>query len=117
MIESQTKCAPSADRSGSVFDYISASRLNLWIRCPLAFRLRYSGWRSHPHNAGIVSGAAGASWARGVVPAPAARDPVDKDTVSEQMLAEWDQAVAEEDISNSRVLLKNSPSGNKRWIS
>ena len=41
MIELPTTCAPPERRSGSVFDYISASRLNLWIRCPLAFRLRY----------------------------------------------------------------------------
>jgi hypothetical protein len=27
----------SAPRSGSVFDYVSASRLNLWLKCPLAF--------------------------------------------------------------------------------
>lgn len=28
-------------RSGSVWDYVSPSRLNLWLKCPLAFRLRY----------------------------------------------------------------------------
>lgn len=28
-------------RQGGVFSYVSASRLNLWLRCPLAFRLRY----------------------------------------------------------------------------
>jgi RecB family exonuclease len=27
--------------SGGIWDYISASRLNLWLKCPLAFRLRY----------------------------------------------------------------------------
>lgn len=30
-----------AERSGGVWMYISASRLNLWLKCPLAFRLRY----------------------------------------------------------------------------
>ncbi len=30
-----------APRSGSVFDYVSASRLILWLKCPLAFRLKY----------------------------------------------------------------------------
>ncbi|HUE16710.1 MAG TPA: PD-(D/E)XK nuclease family protein [Planctomycetaceae bacterium] len=30
-----------ADCTGGVFDYVSASRLNLWLRCPLAFRLKY----------------------------------------------------------------------------
>jgi hypothetical protein len=26
-------------RAGGVFDYVSASRLNLWLKCPRAFRL------------------------------------------------------------------------------
>ncbi len=40
MIDLQT--LPSAPtRSGGVWDYISASRLNLWLRCPLAFKLHY----------------------------------------------------------------------------
>jgi CRISPR/Cas system-associated exonuclease Cas4 (RecB family) len=30
-----------ADRTGGVWEYISASRLNLWLKCPLAFKLRY----------------------------------------------------------------------------
>ena len=29
------------ERPAGVWDYVSASRLNLWLRCPLAFRLRY----------------------------------------------------------------------------
>jgi putative RecB family exonuclease len=28
-------------RQGGLWDYVSASRLNLWLRCPLAFRLKY----------------------------------------------------------------------------
>ena len=28
-------------RAGSVWDYVSPSRLNLWVRCPLAFKLKY----------------------------------------------------------------------------
>jgi putative RecB family exonuclease len=31
----------ASDRAGGVFDYVSASRLNLWLKCPLAFRLKY----------------------------------------------------------------------------
>ena len=30
-----------ARRQGGVWDYVSPSRLNLWLRCPLAFKLRY----------------------------------------------------------------------------
>lgn len=28
-------------RAGGVWDYVSVSRLNLWLKCPLAFKLRY----------------------------------------------------------------------------
>lgn len=28
-------------RAGGIWDYVSPSRLNLWLKCPLAFRLRY----------------------------------------------------------------------------
>ena len=36
-------------RSGGIFDYVSPSRLNLWLRCPYAFQLRYvDGIRSPP---------------------------------------------------------------------
>ena len=31
----------AAERRGGVWDYISPSRLNLWLRCPLAFRAKY----------------------------------------------------------------------------
>jgi CRISPR/Cas system-associated exonuclease Cas4 (RecB family) len=33
--------AGPAERRGGVWDYVSASRLNLWLKCPLAFRLKY----------------------------------------------------------------------------
>ena len=29
------------DRMGSAWDFISPTRLNLWLKCPLAFKLRY----------------------------------------------------------------------------
>ena len=38
-----------AQRRGAVWDYISPSRLSLWLRCPLAFRMRYvDGIRTPP---------------------------------------------------------------------
>ena len=29
------------ERAGGVWEYVSASRLNLWLKCPLAFKLKY----------------------------------------------------------------------------
>ena len=31
----------AAVRAGGVWDYVSASRLNLWLKCPLAFKIKY----------------------------------------------------------------------------
>ncbi|MBI3469626.1 MAG: PD-(D/E)XK nuclease family protein [Planctomycetes bacterium] len=32
---------PTQRRRGGLWDYVSPSRLNVWLKCPLAFRLRY----------------------------------------------------------------------------
>jgi putative RecB family exonuclease len=43
------------DRGTDVWQYVSASRLNCWLRCPLAFKLRYiDGIRSPPTAALFV---------------------------------------------------------------
>jgi putative RecB family exonuclease len=35
--------------TGQIWDYVSPSRLSLWMKCPLAFRRRYiEGWQTHP---------------------------------------------------------------------
>ena len=34
-------CPTTERKTGGIWDYISPSRLNTWLRCPLAFRLRY----------------------------------------------------------------------------
>ena len=44
-----------AQRGGSIWDYVSPSRLNLWLKCPLAFKLRYvDGQRTPPSPAAFV---------------------------------------------------------------
>ena len=41
--------------SGQVLDYISPSRLSLWMKCPLAFRRRYvEGFQTAPSPALFV---------------------------------------------------------------
>ncbi len=34
-------CQALPQRDNGVWNYVSASRLNLWLRCPLAFRFLY----------------------------------------------------------------------------
>ena len=98
MIQSKIKTSPDTDRSGSVWDYVSVSRLNLWIRCPLAFKLRYLDGIRTPTSPALFLGQRvhhGLEiWYRhrqlGI--------PIDHEDLAEQMLAAWDQAVAEEGI-------------------
>jgi hypothetical protein len=44
------------NRAGSVWEYVSASRLNLWLRCGLAFRLRYIDRVPEPTTASLFVG-------------------------------------------------------------
>ena len=41
MITALATPEPEAERPSGVWSYISASRLNLWLRCPLAYKLVY----------------------------------------------------------------------------
>jgi nucleoside-diphosphate-sugar epimerase len=46
------------ERSGGVWDYVSASRLGLWLKCPLAFRFRYVDGIKPPPNPAVFLGKA-----------------------------------------------------------
>ena len=46
----------SADRAGSVWEYVSASRLNLWLKCPSAWKLRYIDRVPEPTTASLFVG-------------------------------------------------------------
>ena len=81
-------------RKGGIWDYVSPSRINLWLKCPLAFRLRYvEGIRSAPSPAQFV----GKTVHRALeiyyrnrqqnVRLPAAE-------IGEHLLAQWDASVA-----------------------
>jgi putative RecB family exonuclease len=41
LLEDPATVAAEEQRSSGVWDYVSPSRLNLWLRCPLAFKLKY----------------------------------------------------------------------------
>lgn len=44
---------PVGEQQADVWAYISASRLNAWLKCPLAFKLHYiDGIRSPPLSSG-----------------------------------------------------------------
>lgn len=83
-------------RGSGVRDYISPSRLNLWLKCPLAWKLRYSDGIVTPTTPSLFLGqrvhAALEYWYRqrmlGI--------PVEAGDVVIHIQDEWDPAVAEE---------------------
>ncbi|MBM4091890.1 MAG: PD-(D/E)XK nuclease family protein [Planctomycetes bacterium] len=91
------------DRCGSVFDYISASRLNLWIRCPLSFKLVYlDGIRAATSPALFL----GQRVHQGLEVWNRHRQlgaPIEPRAVADQMMSTWDQAVADEAITFADV--------------
>jgi putative RecB family exonuclease len=42
--------------AGGIWDYVSPSRLNLWLRCPLAFRFRYVDGITGPTSPALLLG-------------------------------------------------------------
>lgn len=98
MIDLQTQSDPTAQRSGGVWDYISASRLNLWLRCPHAFKLRYIDGIRTPTTPSLFLGK---MVHRGLELYYRHRQlgiPISADEVVRQMLDTWDEAVADEGV-------------------
>lgn len=87
------------ERQGGVWAYVSASRLALWLKCPLAFRLRYIDGVSTPTNPNMFVGkvvhSGLESWYRhrqlGIA--------LEADDVARRIADEWDQGVVDEDVS------------------
>ena len=97
---SAAQLEPTApERPAGIWDYISPSRLNLWLKCPLAFQQRYiHGIRSPPSPAqfvGKVVHSAAEYYYRhrqlGIT--------VATDCVTGHIHETWDQAVSDEGIS------------------
>ncbi len=47
---------PARMHGGSVAEYISASRLNLWLKCPLAFKFKYIDQLAEPSSPSLLIG-------------------------------------------------------------
>jgi len=86
------------ERDGGVWAYVSASRLALWLKCPLAFRLKYIDGVPTPTSPSLFLGKVVHSglehWYRhrqlGIA--------LDTDEVTRRVAAEWDQSVAEANV-------------------
>jgi putative RecB family exonuclease len=87
-----------AGRKGGIWDYVSPSRINLWLKCPLAFHLRYiEGIRTPPSASQFVGKTV--HWGLEIyyrhrqqnVRLPAAE-------VMDWLLAQWDESVAPDGV-------------------
>ena len=85
-----------AKRKGGVWDYISPSRLNTWLACPLKFKLKYiDGIRTPSSPAAFV----GKAVHRGLEHFYRHRQlglNLTPDQVAKRLIDDWDQVVAEE---------------------
>ena len=98
MIERTPALTTLPPRGSGIWDYISPSRLGLWLKCPLAFRARYLDGISTPATPSLFVGTqvhrALEHWYRhrllGI--------PLEKQEVIAQLGEAWDEAVTGEDI-------------------
>ncbi|MCE9553846.1 MAG: PD-(D/E)XK nuclease family protein [Planctomycetes bacterium] len=94
---------PIHGRQGGVWDYISPSRLGLFLKCPLAFRLRYvNGIRSPtspPQFVGKVVHAGLEAHYRHRMLGLA----LDRDCLTNRVVRCWEQAVSDENMAFASV--------------
>ncbi|MHB1038151.1 MAG: RecB family exonuclease [Pirellulales bacterium] len=91
------------DRKGDVWSYVSPSRLNLWLKCPLAFRLRYvEGIATTPSPSMFVGKMVHAALEHfyrhrqlGI--------PVETGDICWRLAESWDEAAAEEGVAFASV--------------
>jgi hypothetical protein len=98
-IRADTNVGPDGtDRAGGVWDYVSASRLNLWLRCPLAFRLKYIDGVRFPTPPAMFLGKqvhAGIEW---YYRNRQLNREVTADEVCQALDGTWKSCVSEEDV-------------------
>jgi len=90
--------ALTAARSGSVVDYVSPSRLSLWLKCPLAFRLKYIDGVHLPMPPAVFLGKqvhAGIEW---FYRNRQVGTPVGFEEVCRFLQRDWDRSVAVEEM-------------------
>lgn len=89
---------PPQQQSGGVWDYISPSRLNLWLRCPLSWRLRYLDGIRTPASPALFVGKRCHSGLEDHYRHRMLGITLPPDEVISRMDANWDQAVADEQM-------------------
>jgi len=88
-----------ARRAGGIFDYVSASRLNLWLKCPLAFRLKYIDGIETPTSPAAFVGKAVHGGLECFYRHRQLGLTLSRDEVTSRVVESWGQAIADENVS------------------
>jgi len=86
------------ERQGGVWEYISPSRLNLWLKCPLAWRLRYLDGIRTPTTVSLFLGKAVHAGLEVFNRHRQLGITLEADDVAQRMLGSWAQLLDEEQI-------------------
>jgi putative RecB family exonuclease len=84
--------------SGGVWDYLSPSRLNLWLTCPLKFKLRYIDGVKTPPTPALFLGKRVHDGLETYYRHRQFGVRLDVEEVNRRMLSRWDAAAAEESM-------------------
>lgn len=87
-----------AERAGGVWAYISASRLNLWLKCPLAFRLKYIDGIRSPTTPSLFVGKMVHRSLECLYRNRQLGITLDPAELAHRLVESWDQAVAEQGV-------------------
>ncbi len=92
-----------AGRTGGVFEYVSASRLNLWLKCPLAFRLKYIEGIPTPTSPAAFVGKAVHSGLECFYRHRQLGITLSHSDVARRSIDEWDQTIVVENVSFTKA--------------
>ena len=92
-----------AGRTGGVFDYLSASRLNLWLKCPKAFRHKYLDGIQTPTSPAAFVGKAVHTGLECFYRHRQLGFSLSAGDVASRVVDRWDQLVADENVSFTKA--------------
>jgi len=98
-LETASSEVSTTRRNGSVWDYLSPSRLNLWMRCPLAFKLRYIEGVRTPTSTSMFLGKCVHAGLEILYRHRMLGVTLARDDVVRRATEIWDESVAEEEIT------------------
>ncbi|QDU74650.1 PD-(D/E)XK nuclease superfamily protein [Bremerella volcania] len=98
MIATLTRASPARDNNSGLLDYVSPTRLNTWVSCPLKFKLRYVDGIKEPTSPSLFLGKRVHAGLEFFYRQIQAGENVTSADVSQHISDSWDEAVTAEDM-------------------